>query len=488
MTSNPKHGFEVTEFVSECVPCDCVEFRRVAHFGYRFEVSGACPQMYPRKLVAAGGRCWTLADEPQLRNVKLEPTPVDVSGRLRTLVEWLPGPDSKSLVSYWAHNSYERRPKWIPPGDTPHTHWILDCSRHRSRGKWERRSRARHVRRDHDGVVARDPFIASYRPPATYLQRNAQPCLDRPDSGNGSCSMHRRQFIAAASAASLAASAPGWLVAKTRQPLKILLLGGTRFLGIHMTELALARGHSVTFFNRGRTRTELFPQVEKLQGDRDGKLDALKGRKWDAVIDTSGYVPRHVRLSAELLAPNGQQYLFISTIGLYADFSKANDESSPVAKVDDEQREDWQNAYGPLKALCEKAVATAMPGRTTMVRPGLIVGPEDGTDRFTYWPARATRGGEMIAPGAPHAPFQIIDARDLAALCLDALENRTLGVFNVTSPSEKFTTGDVISESVAAALALARPNPPPRPTWVSAEFLDGRPASDERRVRHESGP
>jgi 2'-hydroxyisoflavone reductase len=283
--------------------------------------------------------------------------------------------------------------------------------------------------------------------------------------------MHRRQFIAAASAASLAASAPGWLVAKTRQPLKILLLGGTRFLGIHMTELALVRGHSVTFFNRGRTRPELLPQVEKLQGDRDGKLDALKGRKWDAVIDTSGYVPRHVRLSAELLAPNVQQYLFISTIGLYADFSKANDESSPVAKVDDEQREDWQNAYGPLKALCEKAVATAMPGRTTMVRPGLIVGPEDGTDRFTYWPARAARGGEMIAPGAPHAPFQIIDARDLAAFCLDALENRTLGVFNVTSPSEKFTTGDVISESVAAALALARPNPPPRPTWVSAEFL-----------------
>jgi 2'-hydroxyisoflavone reductase len=283
--------------------------------------------------------------------------------------------------------------------------------------------------------------------------------------------MHRRQFIAAASAASIAAGAPGWLAAKARQPLKILLLGGTRFIGIHMTELALARGHSVTFFNRGRTNAELFPQVEKLLGDRDGKLDALKGRKWDAVIDTSGYVPRHVRLSAELLAPNVQQYLFISTIGLYADFSKANDESSPVAKVEDEQREDWQNAYGPLKALCEQAVAKAMPARTTMVRPGLIVGPEDSTDRFTYWPARAARGGEMIAPGDPRAPFQIIDARDLAAFCVDALENRTLGVFNVTSPSEKFTIGDVVSESVAAAAALARPNPPPRPMWVPAEFL-----------------
>jgi 2'-hydroxyisoflavone reductase len=283
--------------------------------------------------------------------------------------------------------------------------------------------------------------------------------------------MHRRHFIAAASATGIAASAPRWLVAQTRRPLKILLLGGTRFIGIHMTELARARGHSVTFFNRGRTRTELFPQVEKLLGDRDGKLDALKGRKWDAVIDTSGYVPRHVRLSAELLAPNVQQYLFISTIGLYADFSKANDESSPVAKVDDEQREDWENAYGPLKALCEKAVETAMPGRTTMVRPGLIVGPEDSTDRFTFWPARAAQGGEMIAPGDPRAPFQIIDARDLAAFCVDALENRTVGVFNVTSPSDQFTIGDVVDESVAAAVALARPNPPPRPTWVSAEFL-----------------
>lgn len=283
--------------------------------------------------------------------------------------------------------------------------------------------------------------------------------------------MHRRHFIAAASAATLAASTPGWAATKAKQPLKILLLGGTRFIGVHMTELALARGHSVTFFNRGKTRADLFPQVEKLQGDRDNKLDALKGRKWDAVIDTSGYVPRHVRLSAELLAPNVSQYLFISTIGLYADFSKANDEDSPVSKVDDENREDWENAYGPLKALCEKAAAAAMPGRTTMVRPGLIVGPEDSTDRFTFWPARAAQGGEQIAPGDPTVPFQIIDARDLAAFCIDALENRTFGVFNVTSPTDKFTIRDVVNESVAAATAIAKPNPPPRATWLPVEFL-----------------
>ncbi|MBL8267333.1 NAD-dependent epimerase/dehydratase family protein [Steroidobacter sp.] len=283
--------------------------------------------------------------------------------------------------------------------------------------------------------------------------------------------MDRRHFIAAASAASLAASAPGWAATKARQPLKIVLLGGTRFIGVHMTELALARGHTVTFFNRGKTKSDLFPQVEKLHGDRDAQLDALKGRKWDAVIDTSGYVPRHVRLSAELLAPNVAQYLFISTIGLYADFTKANDENSAVATVEDEKREDWQNAYGPLKALCEKAVNAAMPGRTTMVRPGLIVGPEDSTDRFTFWPARAAQGGEMIGPGDAAVPFQIIDARDLAAFCIDALENRTFGVFNVTSPTDKFNVGDVVKESIAAGIALAKPNPPPHATWVPVEFL-----------------
>lgn len=283
--------------------------------------------------------------------------------------------------------------------------------------------------------------------------------------------MHRRQFITAASAATIAASTPGWLAAKARQPLKILLLGGTRFIGVHMTELALARGHSITFFNRGRTRAELFPQVEKLHGDRDGKLDALQGRKWDAVIDTSGYLPRHVRMSAELLAPNVQQYLFISTIGLYADFSKANDENSPVAKIDDEKSEDIAKYYGPLKALCEKALDSVMAGRTTMVRPGLIVGPDDNTDRFTYWPARAARGGEMIAPGTPATPYQIIDARDLARFCLDMLESRTFGVFNVTSPTDMFSMGKIIDASVSAANALAHPNPPPRPVWIPAGFL-----------------
>src|ERR1700726_1423772 len=255
------------------------------------------------------------------------------------------------------------------------------------------------------------------------------------------------------------------------QPLRILILGGTSFLGIHMTRIAQQRGHSVTLFNRGRTGAALFPEVEKLRGDRDGQLDALRGREWDAVIDNCGYVPRTVRLAAELLALKVQQYLFISTISVYADFSRANDEGSSVARLADEHSEDRHSGYGALKALCEQALDTVMPGRTTMVRPGLIVGPEDPTDRFTYWPARAARGGEMLAPGDPQVSYQLIDARDLARFCLDALESGTLGVFNVTSPAGLFTIGDIVREGVAAAGALAQPGAPAEPTWVSAEFL-----------------
>ena len=256
-----------------------------------------------------------------------------------------------------------------------------------------------------------------------------------------------------------------------RKPRRLLILGGTTFLGIHMVELALQRGHTVTLFNRGRTRSNLFPAVERLEGDRDGGLDALKGRAWDAVIDNCGYVPRHVRLSASLLAPNVGHYLFVSTISVYADLARMNDESSPLATLRDETCEDPKQEYGALKALCESAADAALPGRTTIVRPGLIVGPEDPTDRFTYWPARAARGGEMLAPSDPQASFQLIDARDLARFCLDAIEKRLFGAYNATSPPGLFTMGDIVRESVAAASALAHPNPPAEPIWASAGFL-----------------
>ena len=171
--------------------------------------------------------------------------------------------------------------------------------------------------------------------------------------------------------------------------MNILILGGTVFLGRHLVDAALAHGHTVTLFNRGQHNPDLFPNVEKLRGNRDGDLDALKGRRWDAVIDTCGFIPRTVRASAELLANSVDHYTFISSISALADFSQSDqDENAPVAKLkeDDSSEQVTEDSYGPLKALCEEAVEAAMPNRALVIRPGLIVGPHDPTDRFTYWP------------------------------------------------------------------------------------------------------
>jgi 2'-hydroxyisoflavone reductase len=260
--------------------------------------------------------------------------------------------------------------------------------------------------------------------------------------------------------------------------MRILILGGTQFIGIHMAEAALERGHTVTLFNRGRSNPGLLPGAEKLQGDRDGDLDALKGRKWDAVIDNSGYVPRHVRLSAELLASQVGRYLFISTISVYASFTTPNDENSPLRTLTDESVETVTGeTYGPLKTLCEKMVPAACGDRATILRPGFIVGPHDSTDRFTHWPARAALGGEMIAPGSAADPMQFVDARDLARFTIDMLERDVTDTFNVTSPPGQFTLGQVIKESVAAANELAHPEPAPRPVWIPTEFLEQQPGS-----------
>jgi 2'-hydroxyisoflavone reductase len=260
--------------------------------------------------------------------------------------------------------------------------------------------------------------------------------------------------------------------------LRILVLGGTQFIGIHMAEAALGRGHTVTLFNRGRSNPELLPGAERLKGDRNGDLDALRGRRWDAVIDNSGYLPRHVRLSAELLAPQVSRYLFISTISVYANFTRPNDESSPLRTLTDESVETVTGeTYGPLKVLCEKAVHAACGSRAAILRPGFIVGPHDSTERFTYWPARAALGGEMIAPGSAADPMQFVDARDLARFTIDMLEREVTDTFNVTSPPGHFTIGQVINESIAAANALAHPNPAPQPVWIPTEFLEQHPGS-----------
>ena len=260
--------------------------------------------------------------------------------------------------------------------------------------------------------------------------------------------------------------------------MRLLILGGTQFIGIHMAEVALERGHTVALFNRGRSNPGLLPGTEKLKGDRDGDLDALKGRPWDAVIDNSGYVPRHVRLSAELLAPLAGRYLFISTISVYASFAKPNDEHSPLRTMPDESVETVDGeTYGALKVLCERAVHAAFGDRATIVRPGFIVGPHDSTDRFTYWPARAARGGEMIAPGSAADPMQFVDARDLARFTIEVLERDMPDTFNVTSRPGDFTIGQVINESVAAANALARPESAPEAVWIPTEFLEQQSAS-----------
>jgi 2'-hydroxyisoflavone reductase len=291
--------------------------------------------------------------------------------------------------------------------------------------------------------------------------------------------LDRRRFLSAAATVGAAAAAgvsPRWAsAAAAREPLSILILGGTRFIGVPITELALQRGHKVTYFNRGKTNADLFPQIERIQGDRDGQIEGLRGRKFDAVIDTSGYVPRHVRLTADLLAPVVRQYVFVSSISVYPNFTQPRDEISAVGALKDPSNEKVSgDTYGPLKAACEKEAETAMPGRVTTLRPGLIVGPHDSTDRFTYWPARAARGGDLLAPGKPTDGVQIIDARDLAAFALDSLESRIVGVFNLVTPPRQITIGSVVNESVRSAIALAKPNPLPHPVWAPASFLESQ--------------
>lgn len=247
--------------------------------------------------------------------------------------------------------------------------------------------------------------------------------------------------------------------------MRILILGGTLFLGRALTAAALERGHDVTLFNRGRHARESFPGVEMLIGDRDGRLDALQGRSWDAVVDTSGYVPRLVRASAELLAEAVERYVFISSVSVYADFSRPIDENSPLATMPDESLEEVTGpSYGPLKVLCERALEETMPGRALMIRPGVIVGPYDPTVRFSYWTARVARGGEVLAPGDPETPVQFIDVRDLAEWTLRMIEAGRTGVYNASGRSGQ-TMGEMLDTCRSASGSDAHF------TWVDETFL-----------------
>lgn len=250
--------------------------------------------------------------------------------------------------------------------------------------------------------------------------------------------------------------------------LHLLILGGAQFVGRHLTQTALAQGHTVTLFNRGKTNPHLFPDVERLIGDRvAGDLAALHGRTWDAVIDTCGYVPRVVRQAAGLLADQVDHYTFISSLSVYRDATTPHqDETAPLATLADETTEEINGeTYGGLKALCERAAADTLPGRSLIIRPGLIVGPHDPTDRFTYWPARLGRGGPFLAPGDPAAPVQFIDVRDLVEWTLHLVEHSITGVFNATGPADRLTFGDFLTSCQKVTGGDATP------VWVDEAFL-----------------
>jgi nucleoside-diphosphate-sugar epimerase len=246
--------------------------------------------------------------------------------------------------------------------------------------------------------------------------------------------------------------------------MKALVLGGTKFLGRALVDALLAAGHEPTLFNRGQTNPDLFPEVEKLHGDRSSDLSALEGREWDAVLDVAAYLPEDVRRSVDVLQDLTGGYSFVSSISVYADMSEPPAEDAAVAQLppgDDAEESD--ETYGARKALCEGIVEEAFGDRALVVRPGLIVGPHDPTGRFTYWPHRVARGGEVLAPGSPDDLVQFIDVRDLATWMVDATTDSLGGTFNATGEPMPF--GDLLEECRAASGSDATF------TWVASESL-----------------
>lgn len=280
--------------------------------------------------------------------------------------------------------------------------------------------------------------------------------------------MNRRDAMkmgaAAAATTLMGGSALGQVQAK---PLRVLILGGTGFIGPHIVEVLRADGHKLTLFNRGKRNPGLFPDVETLMGDRNDKLDALKNRDWDIVIDNSGYLPREVKLTADLLKDRVQHYIYVSSISAYADLATPGiDEDYKLATLKDPTVEEITNeTYGGLKAACERVVEQTYGARSTVIRPSYIVGPGDTTDRFTYWPVRTARGGEMLAPGAVSDPVQFIDARDLADFMRICVEQRVNGRYNLCNPAGAVTMGELLTTSKRIAKSDTKF------AWVSAEFL-----------------
>jgi 2'-hydroxyisoflavone reductase len=293
----------------------------------------------------------------------------------------------------------------------------------------------------------------------------------------------RRKFIklsvAAGGALGLGLQTAASAGEETKKSLRLLILGGTGFTGPFQVRYALERGHKVTVFNRGKTHAGEMPkEVEQLIGDRNGQLDALKNRKWDVVIDNPTSAPVWVRDAAQILKGNVDRYVFISTISVYADTSKpGTDETAPLAKYNgpDAMKESRESIiaskfqlYGPLKALSEQEAEKWFPKQTLIVRPGLIVGPRDETDRFSYWPVRIDRGGEVMAPGEPSDPVQFIDGRDLAEWIIRMVEKRETGIYNATGPDKTLGVGAMLEGIKTANKSNANF------TWVNTDFLEAQ--------------
>ncbi|MFD3448700.1 SDR family oxidoreductase [Microbacteriaceae bacterium 4G12] len=255
--------------------------------------------------------------------------------------------------------------------------------------------------------------------------------------------------------------------------MKVLILGGTRFLGRQIVQEALQRGHEVTLFNRGNN-AHLFPEVETLLGDRNGELDVLKGRKWDAVIDTCGLLPKSISQAAKVLEENISHYTYISSISVYKDWIPLHiTEDYPthtllpeeVEAISNQSQEEMLEHYGALKALCEAEAAKEMPGKVLAVRAGMIVGPYDYTDRLPYWVKRVAEGGRILCPGNPNRPVQIIDTKDMASWILTMAQKQKTGTFNVTGPHPAITMGELLESCKQVTKSDAEF------VWVQEEFL-----------------
>ena len=281
--------------------------------------------------------------------------------------------------------------------------------------------------------------------------------------------INRRRALQLAGGTALAALLQNTALA-TPKPLKVLILGGTGFIGPHFVTALKAGGHTITLFNRGKRDPEADAGIEQLIGDRNGQIDALKGRDWDAVIDNSAYTPKQVRLTAELLKGHVKQYILISSVAAYANFAKAGiDESYELAKLPDPTVEEVNGqTYGGLKVLCEQVAEEVFGKQATLIRPTYIAGPGDYTDRFTYWPVRVSKGGEMLVPGTPGDPFQIIDVRDLADFMRVVVEKHLTGAFNLCNPPRSVTMGSLLDTSKRVTGADTRF------TWASPEFLEAQ--------------